>query len=217
MDPTNCLTWAPHATKTFTLGFAPDHYQLLRFWNKLTGGCLTTGTYALYPAYCKVPTISEGDRGVMAAAEILDCFKTIVPKNTNKKVQHCNVIDKLTNTLSEYQTPQRVVTQTMQAQRVSMTPPDSHAPTSRNVVRAAPQIHQRKTRRNSPFKEIEGEVQAGQDPATQETPGPAMQTPPVQDCSTNENVPPPTLLIQPTLHVMPMIKTKRKKGKNSGH
>ena len=120
LDPANCLTLAPHAIDAFTLGFAPDHYRLLRFCNKLTGRCLTTGTYALYPAHCKVQIISQGERTVMAAAELLDLFKTIVPRNTNKKVQHCNVIDKLTKTESEYQTPQRVGTQTMQAQRVAM-------------------------------------------------------------------------------------------------
>ena len=101
LDPGNFRTWAPHAIDAFTLGFAPDHYQLLSFWNKLTGGCLTTDTYALYPAYFKVPTISKGDRRVMAAVELLDFFKTIVPRNTNKKVQHCNVIEKLISTLSE--------------------------------------------------------------------------------------------------------------------
>ena len=90
--------------------------------------------YALYSAYFKVPTIYEGDRKVMVAAGSLDLFKTIVPKNTNKKVQHCNVIDQLINTLSEYQTPQRVATQTMQAQRVSMAPTDLHVPTSRKVI-----------------------------------------------------------------------------------
>ena len=93
LDPSNRLTWAPHAIDAFTLGFAPDHYRLLRFMNKLTGGCLTTDTYALYPEYCKLPTISEGDRTVMAAAELLELFKNIVPKNASEKVKHCNAID----------------------------------------------------------------------------------------------------------------------------
>ena len=35
LDQANCLTWAPHVINTFTMGFAPDYYQLLRFWNKL--------------------------------------------------------------------------------------------------------------------------------------------------------------------------------------
>ena len=110
MDPSNHLTWVPHAIDAFTLGFTPDHYQLLHFWNKLTGGYLTTSTYTLYPVYWKVPIISKGDRTVMVGTELLDLFKMIVPKNKNKKVQHNNVIDKLTNTLSEYKTPQRVAT-----------------------------------------------------------------------------------------------------------
>jgi hypothetical protein len=60
--------WAPHAIDAYALGFAPDYYRLLQFLNKLTGGTLITDTYALYPAYCKLPTISEGDRTVVAVA-----------------------------------------------------------------------------------------------------------------------------------------------------
>ena len=62
---------------------------------------------------------------VMAAAELLDLFKAIVPKNTNEKVKHSNVIEKLTNTLLEYQAPQRVATQAAQPQRVDTAPTDS--------------------------------------------------------------------------------------------
>ena len=177
LDPVNRLTWAPHAIDAFTLGFAPDHYRLLRFWNKLTGGCLTTGTYALYPAYCRVPAISEGDRTVMAAAELLDLFKTIVPRNTNEKVKYCDVIEKLTNTLSECQAPQRMANQTVQPQRVATTPTDSHTPTSHKAVQAAPQIHERKTRCNTPFEEIAEQMQTMENRAGHEAPDPATQTP----------------------------------------
>ena len=82
LDPTNHLTWAPHAIDAYTLGFDPDHYRLLRFWNKLTDGPLIYGTYTLYPAYCKLPAISEGDQTITAAAELLELFKKIVPKGT---------------------------------------------------------------------------------------------------------------------------------------
>ena len=53
---------------------------------------------------------------------------------------------------------------------------------------------------------------------TYEAPAPAIQTPtaPVGDNSTNKNVLPPTLLIQPTIPMIPMIKIKIKKGKNRG-
>ena len=65
----------------------------------------------------------------------------------------------------------------MQAQKVAMAPTDSHTPTSRKAVRAAFLIHQRKTRRDTPFKEIKEEVQAGQDRVTHENPDPVTQTP----------------------------------------
>ena len=57
-----------------------------------------------------------------------------------------------------------------------------------------------------------------QDRAGHEAPYPATQTPtvPVRTDSPSKKVPPPTLLVQPTLPVIPTIKTKRRKGKNSG-
>lgn len=61
INPANRLMWAAHVTYAYTLDFAPSRYWLLWFWNTLTGGCLVTGTCALYPEYCKLPTISEGD------------------------------------------------------------------------------------------------------------------------------------------------------------
>ena len=48
-------------------------------------------------------------------------------------------------------------------------------------------------------------------------PDPATQTPttPVQNTSPSKSVPPPVLLIQSTLPMIPTIKTKQRKGKNS--
>ena len=82
-----------------------------------------------------------------------------------------------------------------------MAPTDLHTPTSHESVRTAPQIYRQYKRRNTFFEEIKEEVQAGQDQATHEAPEPAVQTPvvPVGDPSTNENVPPPTLLVQATV------------------
>ena len=57
-----------------------------------------------------------------------------------------------------------------------------------------------------------------QDRVGHEAPDPATHTPtpPVHNTGPSKNVPPPTLLIQPTLPVIPTIKPKQRKGKNSG-
>ena len=78
---------------------------------------------------------------MMAAAKLLDLYETIVPRNVNEKVQECNVINKLTTTLLEYQTPQRAATQNAQAKRAVMAPTDSHDPTARKAIRTAPRVH----------------------------------------------------------------------------
>ena len=95
---------------------------------------------------------------VIAAAGLLNIFKIIVPRNTNKNVQHFNIINKLTSTLLGYQTPQSVVTQNVQAQRVAMASTDPHVRTSHKVIHTAPQINRQQTRRNNPFEEIEEEI-----------------------------------------------------------
>merc|ERR1712086_443360 len=98
----------------------------------------------------------------------------------------------------------------MGPQRVATAPTDSHAPTSREAIRTAPRIHQRKTRRNTPFEEIAEQVQPIQDRAGLEAPVPATETPtaPVPDTGHSENTPPPTLIIQPTIPAIPTSNPK---------
>ena len=50
---------------------------------------MITVTYTLYPAWCKITTISEVDRTVITASEVLNLFKAIVPRGAREKVKHC--------------------------------------------------------------------------------------------------------------------------------
>jgi hypothetical protein len=218
LDPANRLSWAPHAIDAFTIGYAPDHYRLLRFWNKLTGGCMTTGTYALYPAYCKVPAISEGDRTIEAAAELLEIFKEIVPNKTKQKVQHCEAIQKLTSVLSDYNVPQRVNTQQQRPQRVAVQPTDSSMPASRETIQNAPRIHQRRTRRNTPFEAVQEIIQQTPDVAAHREHAP-KETPThveFQSTSNKENVLTPTTIEESSTPSIPKITSTKRKGKNRG-
>jgi hypothetical protein len=59
---------------------------------------------------------------IEAAAELLEIFKAIIPGRTKQKVQHCATIDKLTSSLSDYQTPLRVNSQQQPPQRLDVIP-----------------------------------------------------------------------------------------------
>ena len=67
IHPDNCNTFAPHCDGRFTVGRAPRHYRLLEFYIPATRGYRLSGTYRLYPQYCRMPTITEEDKTVEAA------------------------------------------------------------------------------------------------------------------------------------------------------
>ena len=69
--PDDRNSWQPHAIDAWYTGPAPDHYRLLKFFNPQTGGMMHTGTYQIFPAHCEIPTISEGDLTIAAAADIM--------------------------------------------------------------------------------------------------------------------------------------------------
>jgi hypothetical protein len=103
-------------------------------------------------------------------------------------------------------------------QRVATALTILHAPTSREEIRSTPCIHQRQTQLNTPFGTIQEEVQEGNEQEEHEAPVPGEQVPTAttEAAPSKENIPPSTGPVQPTVAMIPMIKTKRKKGKNSG-
>ena len=65
---------------------------------------MITGTYKLYPAYCRTPVISEGDRTLMTATDLLEKFKKIVSCSAKQKVIYCNTLRDLTNVICNHKT-----------------------------------------------------------------------------------------------------------------
>ena len=61
------------------------HYRKMYFNNPKTGYCTSSGTYKLFPTHARMPTISEDDHTIMAAADLLEMFKRIVPVNAIEK------------------------------------------------------------------------------------------------------------------------------------
>ena len=45
---------------------------MLEFFNPITRSYRATGTYRLYPTDCKVPTLSEADRTIIATTDLIE-------------------------------------------------------------------------------------------------------------------------------------------------
>jgi hypothetical protein len=53
-DPANQASWAPHATDSFYVGPATDHYQCLQFYIPATQQFQFLDTWRLYPTHCQL-------------------------------------------------------------------------------------------------------------------------------------------------------------------
>ena len=95
-DPDDRAAWQPHGTDVWYIGPATGHYRLLQFLDPKTGGILTTGTFRLYPAHCRTPTISEGDRTIMAATDLLRALQGIEPQSAAQRRRHIEILQRLT-------------------------------------------------------------------------------------------------------------------------
>ena len=89
LNPDNRSTWQPHGVDTFYTGGKPMHYRLLEMFDLNTRRYQASGKYKLYPTHCKVPTISEADRTIIAATELLDTICT--QKYPPKRRQNANI------------------------------------------------------------------------------------------------------------------------------
>ena len=71
VPPTNRNTFAPHCDEAFVVGRAPHHYRLIEFFVPNSKGYRISGCYRLDPTHWTVPSISEQDNTVRAAADLL--------------------------------------------------------------------------------------------------------------------------------------------------
>merc|ERR1711938_83511 len=95
-DPGARGTFAPHGTDRFYVGPAMHHYRNQTFFIPATRRYRTTGTRELYPAHCQVPTISEADRTLLAAQELLTTMGATVPTTAKQKLRHISALQQLT-------------------------------------------------------------------------------------------------------------------------
>ena len=86
--------WGPRAVDGWYLGPAMNHYRALIFFIESTRGVRISSNFRLHPTHCKVPTISEEDKTILAAANILNYVNSDF--NQDEKLQHKQVIQQLT-------------------------------------------------------------------------------------------------------------------------
>ena len=136
--PSTRTTFAPHATDVYYVGPALNHYRCLRFWNVNTKRMRITNTYQLFPAHCSMPTISEADKTLIAAQELIGIARKVeLSQRSQDKMKFISMIDRLTDIIVEgtpkdYRPQPRV-----------QGPTTSHDTTAPANIRRAPIVHQR--------------------------------------------------------------------------
>ena len=103
-----------------------EHCRLMQFHEPRTGGEVSTGTFRLYPAHYRTPTVSEGDRIILAAADLVDVLKMKQPELVRERRKHVSMLKQLMLVLNE-----KLPHQT-QAPRVREEPSTSVNPTHPN-------------------------------------------------------------------------------------
>merc|ERR1711923_34188 len=96
---------------------------------------MKAGTYKLYPKHSRTPTISEADKTLIAAGDMLQRLQQAVSTTTEQKLQHNKTIKKLTDILG----PQRVAARA--APRVGEITATTTDPTAKDNVRAARPVY----------------------------------------------------------------------------
>ena len=71
IDPDTIATWEQHAEGGFYIGRCPMHYRLLEFFITSMRSYRKTGTYKAMPMHCKVHTMSEQDKTIIDATELI--------------------------------------------------------------------------------------------------------------------------------------------------
>ena len=88
LNPDYRASWQLHGIDCWYTARCPMHYRQLEFFDPHTHSYRTTATYELFPAHCKVPTVSEEDKTLIAATELLKVLKATVPTQADLKCRH---------------------------------------------------------------------------------------------------------------------------------
>jgi hypothetical protein len=171
-DPTVRNSFAPHATDVFYVGPPKLHYRNMRFFDPTTRGFRNSGSLKLYPTHCKVPALSEDDRTIRTAHDLLRTLQLTPPPTADAQLKHCEIIERLTAILTNAPSPR---VHPAEEPRVNV-PSTSHNTTSPTFLRQQPRVHLRKTRANTPMPTITEDAREIPPQTNLDT-----ESPPIQD------------------------------------
>ena len=161
----NHTTYASHAIEAYVTGMAPQHYRLLEMFIPMTRGYRLLGTYRHFPSFWFVPTVSEHDNSIVAATDLLQSFRQVVPITAENKRKHITAIRRLTAVIGNHPAQEtqgaprmsETPTTTMeprQPPRVDGITQHSHHLLDPDTIHTTPMIHQRRPRQNVPMPVI---------------------------------------------------------------
>ena len=123
------------------------HYRNRKYWVPSTHKMRISSSAIIYPEHCKLPTISEEDKNIIAASDLLTAMRVAVPRTTKAKLRHAKALQALTAVIDNTQYVRDAPTTTP-------TVSTSTDATSPRVIQKTPIIHQQRTRRNTPMPEV---------------------------------------------------------------
>ena len=123
----------------------------------------------IYPEHCKIPTISEEDKTLITASDILTVMKEAVPHTKKAKIRHEKELQDLT----------AIIENTQDAREASTTTPTVSTSTDATyprVIQKTPIIHQRRTRPNTPMPAVHEVNEPNRENTTQQQSHPTKPT-----------------------------------------
>ena len=90
-------SWGTHAVDGWYVRPAMGHYHCGTFWVTTTQAIRIVATSKLFPTNWTIPTVSEEDETIMAAAELAKVLGAATLLSTQLKIRHAQVLQQLTN------------------------------------------------------------------------------------------------------------------------
>jgi hypothetical protein len=140
--PETRTSWGPRAIDAWYIGQAPNHYRCYNFYIPATGGTRTSGQATFYPQHCSVPHETPMDETRRVAETLIQAVQKLRNEQTQQPGRHTAALQQLAEIFQD---------ETGQIARVDVNVTQTSTnPTNPATVRAAPRVHNRTTRNNTP-------------------------------------------------------------------
>ena len=111
-DPTNRNNFAPHCTDAMYVALSMLHYGNGKYWVPSTQKMRISISAKIYPEHCELPTISEADKNLISASDLLTAMQAAVPHTAKAKLRHAKALQNLTAIIENTPTTREAPTAT---------------------------------------------------------------------------------------------------------